>query len=332
MWHSRDPSDVAVNTTSCDMSPDRATGAGNQLRPLRLERDMNVFLTGGTGLVGGAVLRSLLGDGHVVSALARSDDSAVALQQAGAQVVRGDLTDPAALAAAARSADGMIHTAARSDGTDAELDAALLDAVLPALAGTGKPYVHTSGVWVHGSGVVDEDTPFDPPQITAWRLPLDARVRAAAADGVRSVVIAPGIVHGQGGGLPNLLRSGPRTDDGALVLPGSGDQHWTTVYADDLGRLYALALANAEAGSYYLGVSGSNPTVREIGIAADRGAGGDGRVVGSSDEETEARLGPLAGALDLDQQASGARARSELGWVPTGPTLTEDLQTGSYAG
>jgi nucleoside-diphosphate-sugar epimerase len=204
--------------------------------------------------------------------------------------------------------------------------------VLPALAGTGKAYVHTSGVWIHGSGTVDEDTPFDPPQLTAWRLPLDARVRAAAADGVRGVVIAPGIVHGSGAGLPNLVRSGPRTDDGALVLPGDGDQHWTTVHAEDLGRLYALAVARAEAGSYYLGVSGSNPTVREIGEAAERGTGGSGRVVGSTPDETEDRLGPLAAAFLLDQQATGEKARRELGWEPTGPSLTEDLATGSYAG
>jgi nucleoside-diphosphate-sugar epimerase len=293
---------------------------------------MNIFLTGGTGLVGSAVLRSLLADGHTVSTLARSDKSAQTLEEAGARVVRGELSDGATLAAAAREADGVIHAAAQSDGTDAQLDAGLLDAVLPVLAGTGKPYVHTSGVWVHGAGEVDEDTPFDPPQLTAWRLPLDARVRAAAADGVRSVVIAPGIVHGYGGGLPNLVRSGPRTDDGTLVLPGSGDQHWTTVHADDLGRLYALAVAGAQPGSYFLGVSGSNPTVREIGVAADRGAGGEGRVVGSSNEETEARLGALAAAFDLDQQASGARARAELGWKPTGVSLTEDLESGSYAG
>jgi nucleoside-diphosphate-sugar epimerase len=292
---------------------------------------MNVFLTGGTGLVGSAVLRALLADGHTVSALARSDTSAAALEATGATVVPGDVDDPGTLAAAARAADAMIHTAAGSDGSDARRDAALLDAVLPALAGTGKAYVHTSGVWAHGNGVLDENTPLDPPAITAWRLPLDARVRAAKQDGVRSIVIAPGIVHGDGAGLPNLVRSGPRTDDGALILPGSGDQHWTTVYADDLGRLYALAVANAEAGSYYLGVSGSNPTVREIGEAADRGAGGDGRVVGSSAEETGARLGPLAGALLLDQQAGGDRARRDLGWQPTGPTLTEDLETGSYA-
>jgi len=292
---------------------------------------MDVFLTGGTGLVGSAVLSALLADGHTVRALARSDSSAQTLEAAGATVVRGEVEDAALLAEAARTADGFIHTAATADGKDAERDAALLDAVLPALAGTGKPYVHTSGVWVHGPGPIDEDTPFAPPPLTTWRLPLDARVRAAAADGVRSIVIAPGIVHGRGLGLPNVLVQGPRDADGAVVLPGSGDQHWTTVHADDLGRLYARALADAAPGSYYLGVSGQNPAVREIGAAASRGTGGDGAVVGSTNEETETRLGPLAGALDLDQQATGVKARTELGWEPAGPSLLEDLSSGSYA-
>jgi len=286
---------------------------------------MDVFLTGGTGLVGSAVLLALLEDGHTVHALARSERSARVLASTAAVVVRGDVDDPALLAEAAGSADGFIHTAAAADGRDADRDAALLDAVLPVLAGTGKPYVHTSGVWVHGAGEIDEDTPFDPPQLTAWRLPLDARVRAAAADGVRSVVIAPGIVYGRGLGLPGLVKNGPRDGDGALVLPGSGEQHWTTVHADDLARLYVRALTDAAAGSYYLGVNGSNPTVREIGEAAGHGA-----VVPSTDEETEGRLGALAGALVLDQQASGAKARSELGWAPTGPSLLADLRSGSY--
>ncbi|PZA21483.1 epimerase [Modestobacter versicolor] len=291
---------------------------------------MDVFLTGGTGLVGSAVLLALLEEGHTVHALARSERSARVLASTSAIVVRGDVGDPALLAEAARSADGFVHTAAAADGEDAQRDAALLDAVLPVLAGTGKPYVHTSGVWAHGSGEIDEDTPFAPPQLTAWRLPLDARVRAAAADGVRSVLIAPGIVHGRGLGLPTVVKDGPRTEDGALVLPGSGEQHWTTVHTDDLARLYVRALTDAAPGSYYLGVSGANPTVREIGEAASRGAGLDPATVPSTDAETEARLGALAGALALDQQATGAKARAELDWKPTGPTLLEDLSSGSY--
>jgi nucleoside-diphosphate-sugar epimerase len=293
---------------------------------------MDVFLTGGTGLVGSALLTALLADGHTVHALARSDASAQALEAAGAIVVRGSVEDTGLLAEAARTADGFVHTAATADGDDAARDAALLDAVLPALAGSNKPYVHTSGVWVHGAGQIDEDTPFAPPALTEWRLPLDARVRAAADDGVRSIVIAPGIVHGRGLGLPNVVKDGPRTDDGALLVPGNGEQRWTTVHTEDLARLYVAALTEAAPGAYYLGVSGENPTVAEIGAAASRGAGLDERTVASTDAETEARLGALAGALDLDQQATGAKARGELGWAPTGPSLLEDLSSGSYAG
>jgi len=291
---------------------------------------MDVFLTGGTGLVGSALLSALLADGHTVHALARSDSSAQALEAAGATVVRGSVEDAGLLAEAARTADGFVHTAAGADGKDADRDAALLDAVLPALAGSNKPYVHTSGVWVHGAGTIDEDTPFAPPALTAWRLPLDARVRAAADDGVRSVVIAPGIVYGRGLGLPTVVKDGPRTDDGALLLPGSGEQRWTTVHTEDLARLYVAALTEAAPGAYYLGVNGQNPTVREIGEAANRGAGLDERTVASTEAETEARLGALAGALDISQEATGDRARAELGWAPTGPSLLEDLSSGSY--
>jgi nucleoside-diphosphate-sugar epimerase len=288
---------------------------------------MHVFLTGGTGLIGSGVLAALLAHGHQVSALARTETSATALQEAGATAVRGDVADAEVLAAAARAADGVVHTASTAPG-----DPGVLDAVLGALAGTGKPYVHTSGVWTYGSGLLDEDTPVDPGCLPAWRLPLNARVRAAAANGVRSVIVAPGIVYGRGAGLPTTIRSGPRTPDGALRLPGSGEQRWTTVHTDDLGRLYALALTRAAAGSYYLGVSGDNPTVREIGVAADRGAGGNGRVAPSSVETTGARHGALAGPFLLDQHATGKKARAELGWQPVEPSLLHDLEFGSYAG
>lgn len=293
---------------------------------------MDVFLTGGTGLIGSALLSALLAEGHTVRALARSDTSAAAVEAAGATAVRGDLTDVALLAEQARQADGVVHTASPGDATSAEVDGALLDAVLPALAGSGKPYVHTSGVWVHGSATFDETSPLDPPALTAWRVPLDARVRAAAADGVRSVLIGPGIVHGNGGGLPGLLVDAPKDAAGARLLPGSGEQHWTTVHVDDLARLYVLALQAAAPGSYYLGVSDDSPTVAELGAAASRGAGDDGRVAGSSPQETADRLGLLGEALLLDQRSSGAAARADLGWAPTGISLVEDLERGSYAG
>ena len=290
---------------------------------------MTIFLTGGSGLIGSAVLAHLVAAGRDVRALARSDSSAAAVEQAGATAVRGEITDVDLLAREAAAADGMIHTAATSTAADADHDAALLDAVLAALAGSGKPYVHTSGVWIHGAGdAITEETPFAPPALTAWRLPLDARVRAAANDGVRSVLIAPGIVYGRGGGLPNVIKDGPRAD-GALLYPGD-EQHWTTVHVDDLARLYVLAFDRATAGSYYLGVGGDNPLVEDLARSASHAAGLDGRVAAEPEDASRERLGPILDALVLDQQATGAHARS-LGWKPRERTLVDELVIGSYA-
>ncbi|SDG32789.1 NAD-dependent epimerase/dehydratase family protein [Klenkia brasiliensis] len=283
---------------------------------------MDVFLTGGTGLVGSSVLAALVAEGHTVRALARSDSSAAAVEAAGATAVRGDLTDADLLAREATAAEGIIHTASPGDATSADVDAAFLDAVLGAISGSGKPYVHTGGVWVHGSGTVDEDTPRDAPDLTAWREPLDARV-TSGADGVRGVLVEPGIVYaeqdGQVAGITAAVLGGPTDDDGAVQLPGSGAQHWTTVHAADLGRLYVLALTHGAAGSTYLGVNGDNPTVAEIAEAAGV------RAVGTTEESTLERLGAFGGALLLDQQATGEKARRELGWSPAEPTLTELL-------
>lgn len=297
----------------------------------RAATPLAVLLTGGTGLIGSGVLRALLDRGHHVTALTRSAIAAEQVAAAGATPLRGDLTDVGLLRAVAAHADAVVHTGSPTDQTAPAVGAAVADAVLDALRGSGKAYVHTSGIWVWGSGDIDEETPFAPLPSTAWRLPVDARVRAAADQGVRSVVVAPGIVHGTGRGVPTLLRSAPRDGDGAVRLPGSGEQRWTSVHTADLGRLYAAALEQAPAGSFYVAASGDNPTVAEIAAAASRGAGGSGRVRPSTAAETDELFGPLARALCLDQRATGAKARQELGWRPTGPGLLHDLELGSYA-
>jgi nucleoside-diphosphate-sugar epimerase len=283
---------------------------------------MNIFLTGGTGYVGSALLPQLLAAGHRVTALVRNDERASAIRAAGATPVIGDLTDTDLLAEAASEADAVLHLASPGNETNPAVDAGVVEAFLLALHGSGKTYVHTSGAWTHGNGSdLTETTPFAPPALTAWRLALDSRVLDAASDGVRSIVIAPGIVYGHGAGLVNVILQGPRRDDGTLLVPGSGEQHWTTIHVDDLAAFYVAALENAAPGSYYLAVSGDNPTVREIALTAAE------RVEAEPTEQSEARLGALLGALALDQQASGDKARNELGWRPERPSLLQELRS-----
>ncbi|MCU1676958.1 MAG: NAD-dependent epimerase/dehydratase [Frankiales bacterium] len=289
---------------------------------------MHVLLTGGTGFVGTGVLDALLTGGHDVTAVARSEQSAKALDAAGATPVLGDMTDVAWFTAQLRAVDGAVHTATPGDETGPDFDRAAVTAVAAAFAGTGKPYVHTGGIWVYGDGDdISEDTPFNPPAITAWREPVERTV--LGIQGARVSIVVPAIVYGHGKGIPNVISRAPRSEDRALLLVGDGRQHWATVHVDDLADLYVRVLTAGRNASYYLGVAG-NPTVRELGEAASR-ATGSGAVVADSVENSRARLGEsFADALLMDQQATGARARTELGWIPTRRSLSDELTNGSY--
>ncbi|MDQ1579804.1 MAG: hypothetical protein QOD05_579 [Microbacteriaceae bacterium] len=287
---------------------------------------MSILLTGATGFIGSSVLKHLLSDGHTVTALVRDDAKARIVEAAGATTLVGDALDAELVTRAARESEGVIHTA--DLGPD---DDAFVTAVFEGLADSGKAYVHTGGIWTYGdNSAITEDSAGIAAGLTGWRLPIEERVRRAT--GIRTVLVQPGIVYGYGRGLPNLVVNAPRDADGALQLMGGGDQHWTTVHVDDLAALYVLAYENAAAGSVYAGVSGQNPTVREMGEAAAKAANIASGVVPETVAATRARLGDaFADALILNQKATGSRAKIDLGWEPNGPSLVEELATGSYA-
>ncbi|MCW2530029.1 MAG: NAD-dependent epimerase/dehydratase [Pseudonocardiales bacterium] len=289
---------------------------------------MNVFLTGGTGFVGGAVLRALLSHGHQVTALARSEGSAAALSAAGATALIGDITDVRWLSEQLVPVDAAIHTASPGGPDSAAVDTAIATAVARAFAGSGKVYLHTGGIWVYGNNLdISEESPLDPPELTAWR--ADVEKIALETDGARVVVIVPGIVYGEGKGIPTMIAGAPRDESGALHLIGDGAQHWTTVHTDDLADLYLLALEDPAADGYLVAANDDRPTVRELTLAA-ADAAGHVAIVAESNDESRARFGALfADALLLDQHSSARKARS-LGWEPKSISLAEDLRAGSY--
>ena len=294
---------------------------------------MRIFLTGASGYIGSAIAEALQMAGHTVTGLARSDEAAARLRARGIEVRRGDLYDEAGLGEAAREAEGVIH-AASTGGTDmAQTDRDAVRSIISALEGTNRPFIYTSGVWVHGNTdrhVADEESPLNPASIVAWRPAVEQLALSAAERGVRSVVIRPVMVYGRGGGLfAEFLRSAK--ERGAVRFVGTGENRWSVVHVEDLADLYVRALEQAEAGTLLLAAEGDSLTVRELALAAARGAGVEGRIEAWPVDEARRSLGGFADALTLDQQISAAKAKRLLGWTPKAPSVLEELERGSYA-
>ena len=291
---------------------------------------MHVALTGASGFVGSHVLEELVKHDHEVTALVRGEEQADIAAARGATPVIVDLYDRPAVVDLLRDADGAIHTASPGDATSADLDSAVVDAAIAAYDATGKPYIHISGLWIYGNNAaISEQSPLDAPALVAFREPIDRRV--VEASGMRGVVIVSGTAYGDaGGGVPRVLLGSPRDDAGNLIMLGAGRQHWATVHVADLASAFRRALESDSARGFYVVSDGSQPTVAELTEAAAVAVGAPGAVPGS-DEEARTRLGDyFAEVLLLDQSARADRARAELAWQPTRPSLVDELRVGSY--
>jgi nucleoside-diphosphate-sugar epimerase len=291
---------------------------------------MKVALTGATGFIGSHILTELHKHGHEVTALVRDDAQADIVAARGATPTVVDLYDRPAVAGLLATADGTIHTASPGDATSADLDSAVVDAVIDAFAGTGKPYLQISGLWIYGANPsITEASPFNAPAMVSWKEPIERRVLGAGD--MRGVVIVSSVAYGDGGGgIPGLLLGSPRDDAGNLIMLGTGQQHWSTVHAADLADFFRRVLEDGSARGRYVIGNGVNPTVAELTEAAAVAAGAPGAVPGS-DDEARARLGDyFAEVLLLDQGTVAARARAELGWHPSRPSLAEEYRHGSY--
>lgn len=294
---------------------------------------MNVLLLGATGYIGSAVADHLADAGHRVVGLVRPTEASSTPGGRLSETRVGDLHDPVSLTAAVTpDVDAVVHLATPTG--DAGADLAVIDALTAPLAGTGRALVYTSGVWVLGETGPDpvaEDAPTNPLPLVGYRPEVERRVLDAAAAGVRSVVLRPGIVHGRGGGIPSLLVDLAR-ERGHGVAVGHPAVTWPMVQVDDLAELFVLAVAGAAAGSLLHGVAEEAVAMADLAAAAARAAGVAERVEALGLDEAGHRFGEdFAQALALSQACSGARARADLGWVPRRAGAVADLRDGSYA-
>jgi nucleoside-diphosphate-sugar epimerase len=289
---------------------------------------MRVFVTGGTGLIGAPVVAELLGHGHTVVALARSEASALAVKAAGAEPIRGELADLDALRAGAAQADGVIHLAFGNDFSSAEAlarciadESAALATLGEALAGSDRPLVTVSGTpQVAGRPSTEADPlPTDGP--VGGRSRSVMAVLARAADGVRSSAVRlPRTVHNQGnGGFAGVLTATARRT-GVSGYPGDGAQRWPAVHALDAAVLFRLALEGAPGGTAWHAVADEGDAVRDIAAVIGRRLG---LPVEAVPEEAYGTVGPIFAA---DQPASSTHTRQALGWAPVHPSLLDDLE------
>lgn len=292
---------------------------------------MRVFVTGASGWIGSAVVPELIGAGHQVLGLARSDSSAAAITAAGAEVLRGDLDDLDTLRAGATSSNGVIHLAFIHDFTRFEdsvsADARAIETMGAALEGSGKPLVIASGTPALPGRVATERGEPAPGGPSAGRAANAQAALDMAARGVRSSVVGlPRTVHGQGdhGFIARLI--GIARDKGISGYVGDGSSRWPAVHVLDAAHLFRLAAEQAPAGSRLHAVGDEGVPVRDIAEVIGRHLSLPTASVPAED------FGWLGQILAVDQPASSALTRELLGWRPVQPGLIEDLDKGHYFG
>jgi nucleoside-diphosphate-sugar epimerase len=298
---------------------------------------MNVFITGAAGYIGGSVAVTLIKAGHKVTGLVRSEARAREVEPFGIEPVIGDLADIAVLERAAGAADAVINIA-NSDNRD------VVDVFLDTLRGSGKAFVQSSGTSIvadladgeHPGKIYEETTPVDPLPLRAGRVALNDAVLAASNDGLRTIVICPSLIYGIGLGasadsmqVPWMIDLAKRHGAGRHI--GPGENIWSNVHINDLVDLYLRALAKAPGGAFYYAENGEN-SMRELAEAVSRMLGYGGRTQSMSVEEAVAEWGEGGARYTMgsNSRVRAVRARQELGWSPSAPSLLDEVERGCY--
>lgn len=292
---------------------------------------MRVFITGASGFVGSALVPELLGAGHRVIGLARSDASAVALRAAGAEVHRGSLEELESLNAGAAGCDAVVHLAfihgTANFAEAARVDAQAVETIGAALEGSGRPFVVATGIGVPAARMAVVPESNAPPAArlagprTALRF-LEKKVHT-------TIVCLPPVTHGPGdthGFVPRLVAIARDKKVSGFVADGAN--RWPAVHVRDAARLFHLALEKLPAGAAVHAVADEGIPIRTVAELIGRHL--HVPVASISVADAPAHFGFMGPLLARDSPSSGAVARELVGWVPTQPGLIQDLEAGPY--
>lgn len=294
---------------------------------------MRVFVTGASGFIGSAIVPELIGAGHQVLALARSDATARSLAAAGAQVHRGNLDDLESLRSGAAQSDGVIHTGFNHDFANfkatCETDRRAIEAMAAALTGSSRPMIISSGVALLRPGEISTEDQTADPESPVPRVLTEITVDALAARGLHvSVVRLAPTVHGDGdhGFVPMLISLA--REKGISAYVGDGHNRWPAVHRLDAARLYRLALEKNAVGGRYHGVAEEGIPFRDIATIIGRRL--NMPVVSKTPAEAQEHFGWFAHFVAIDAPSSSRATREVLGWDPRQPGLIADLDRPRY--
>ncbi|MFC0513444.1 SDR family oxidoreductase [Mucilaginibacter angelicae] len=295
---------------------------------------MRVFVTGASGFVGSAIVNELLGTGHEVLGLVRSDKGAEQLASTGAEVYRGDVNDQEFIQKGAAACDAVIHTAFNHDFSkfkaNCEDDRKVITALGDALVGSDKPLVITSGVGLLNYGrLATED---DVPPVASDVIPRVASEEAAAAVAAKGVKVytvrLPPSVHGEGdhGFVPMIINLAKEKGESAYIA--DGNNRWPAVHRLDAAVLYRLIVEKQPELCVLHAVAEEGVVFREIAEAIGQGL--NLPVLSKTGDEAAAHFGWFLHFASMNCPSSSEKTREALNWQPKGTGLIADIGAAGY--
>ncbi|WP_343661452.1 NAD-dependent epimerase/dehydratase family protein [Chryseobacterium sp.] len=282
-----------------------------------------VLITGITGYIGGTIAKKMLDRNYEVTGLVRNKAHVQELESLGIKTIVGNIHNENLIKAAVADVEAVIHNADSAD------DAYAVDNLIKALEGSHKTFIFTSGSAIFGGKengkksdfVYTEDFPLTPRLEMASRVLINNHVLQSVQKKIRSIVIVPAMVYGEGLGIkkdsiqiPALIDFSQKKGHG--VYFGEGENIWSNLHIEDLADLYVLALEKAKEGSIYYAENGASSLRNIAEIISKKYHLEPARSL--SVQDAVDNFGPAGGYFGFASNSicSAGKAKTELGWNP----------------